>query len=388
MVFSLRELWCLWLVLATAISGGCMSYVPSQTAPAQTTPGNSTSDQASATELSNSEELCERLDRTLRSVLYQRHLNAREHAAWQVMHGVLAYGRAFPLDVDGRSVSALQYLLDGGALAGWEFEPGDAVNPLTGGRGLRAVLAPGSRSGQGHPDQWLGYLATCGIPLQQPIRIGSETFTLADLVYQVEWDVPRNAAREYSWTLMGLSSYRPSHHTWQASDGQTWSLERLVAEELQHDRDSSACGGTHRLYALAMALNRHLAQGGRLEGAWAEADQKIQEAVQRARDFQNPDGTFSAHYFARPGTTSDAAQRLATTGHVLEFLVMALTQDQLEEPWLRRAALSLCDTLTLTQSVPLDCGALYHAVHGLVLYRERLFGPLHLELPYLQSGSP
>ena len=34
--------------------------------------------------------------------------------------------------------------------------------------------------------------------------------------------------REYSWTLIALNRYLPTDATWTASDGQTWSIERLV----------------------------------------------------------------------------------------------------------------------------------------------------------------
>ena len=35
----------------------------------------------------------------------------------------------------------------------------------------------------------------------------------------------------------------------------------------------------------------------------------------------------------------------------------------------------MCDLFRKTEKLPLECGALYHAAHGLVLYRERVFGP-------------
>ena len=76
-----------------------------------------------------------------------------------------------------------------------------------------------------------------------------------------------------------------------------------------------------------------------------------------------------------PGSSPDLAQNLGTTGHILEFLALALTDEQLKEPWVRRAAANLCDLFRRTRNVPLECGALYHAAHGLVLYRSRMFGP-------------
>jgi hypothetical protein len=205
--------------------------------------------------------------------------------------------------------------------------------------------------------------------------VDGATYDLEDLVRQVEWDVPRNATQEYSWTLMGLTTYRPSHYQWTASDGQAWSIARLVEIEAGQDLNTSACGGSHRLVGLTLAVNRHLTQGGKLEGAWKLADERIQQAIATAREYQNPDGSFSANYFQRPGIAPDLAQALGTTGHTLEFLVLALDEQQVREEWVRRAAAFLASAFQRTQHVSLECGALYHAAHGLVLYRQRLFGP-------------
>jgi hypothetical protein len=53
---------------------------------------------------------------------------------------------------------------------------------------------------------------------------------------------------------------------------------------------------------------------------------------------------------------------------------MSLPDEELKAPWMERAALFLCDLLDATVDEDLECGGLYHAVHGLILYRERLFG--------------
>jgi hypothetical protein len=34
----------------------------------------------------------------------------------------------------------------------------------------------------------------------------------------------------------------------------------------------------------------------------------------------------------------------------------------------------LCDLLEQTRDLPVECGGLYHTVHGLELYRVRMFG--------------
>lgn len=310
--------------------------------------------------------LCRMIDEVL-DATYARRLSVEEHAAWQILHGVLAFQHDFRVEKDGEMVPAVQYLLDGGSIRGFTVERGS--------HGLRAIVESGTKAGQGHADQWFAVLAQCELPVTQTIRVNDETFTMGDFVAQVQWDLPRNVEQEFSWTLIGLTTYLPTSAEWESSDGKTWSIAKLVELETEKDLQSSACGGTHRLIGLAMALNRHLEQGGALEGPWKKADEVIREAAATAKRYQNADGSFSTHYFSGPGSSLDLAQNLGTTGHTLEFLTLALTEEELKEPWVTRAVMNLCELFRETQDLPLECGALYHAAHGLVLYRWRCFGP-------------
>jgi hypothetical protein len=289
------------------------------------------------------------------------------------------------MDQDGKIVSAVDYLLAGGTMRGWNLEPGDMLGER---RGLRAVLDRGSKIGQGHYDQWLGYLAGCKLPIDQPIVVSGTQFTLADLLAQVEWDVPRNLDQEYSWTLMGLSTYHPSDYKWTASDGKEWNIARLVEIESGHDLNASACGGAHRLCGLTLAYTRHVAQGGTIEGAWKLAEDKIQDSLKKVREFQNSDGSLSSNYLERPGRSADLAENLGATGHLLEFVALAVPDSELRADWIQRAALFLCDVIERTKEYPLECGALYHASSGLVIYRQRLFGKREFSLAELQNAQP
>ncbi len=66
---------------------------------------------------------------------------------------------------------------------------------------------------------------------------------------------------------------------------------------------------------------------------------------------------------------------------MLEFVTLAVDAQRLDEPWIRRAAENLCDLFRMTRDVPLECGALYHAAHALVLYRTRVYGPRRYGVP-------
>ena len=298
------------------------------------------------------EQIRDAIDNALTSTYHNRTLNTDEHAAWQILHGVLTYKQDFRVLHRDHYVTALDYALTGGSIQGWTFERGN-LGPL-------AVVEPGTKSGQGHADQWLAIVAQCGLDSDHIIDVHGRTFTIGDWVRQVQY---------------GLTLYLPTDATWTASDGHTWSVERLLQLEVDKDINDSACGGTHRLIGMSMALNQHLAQSGKIEGVWKLADSKIQDYIELARQFQNPDGSFSTKYFERPATSADLAKALSTTGHMVEFLSISLTDLQLQEAWVKRAVVFLCDVFRRTESFDLECGGLYHAAHGLAIYRERMFGP-------------
>ncbi|MCA9176894.1 MAG: hypothetical protein KDB14_20540 [Planctomycetales bacterium] len=334
------------------------------------------------------DELKARLDKTLEEVFERRTLNLERNAAWQILHGVLAY-RMECLMETGDSESPMKpvvaHLLGGGEMRGWDVHPGVSFD--NGRRGLRVAMDVGSKAGQGHPDQWFAILAQCGLPPTQKVMLKGQEYMLADMLQQIQFEVPRNETAEYSWTLIGVTTYYPTTVSWQAIDGETWSVERLVEIELEHELDSSACGGTHRLIGLAMARNRRAVDQDPLDGIWATVEQRLADAVERAKSLQNPDGSFSTHYFARPSTSPDLAQNLGATGHILEYLTIALKREQLDEAWVRHSVEYICDLLERTRDLPLECGALYHAVHGLVLYRERVYGPRRFGKPETPAAT-
>jgi hypothetical protein len=193
--------------------------------------------------------------------------------------------------------------------------------------------------------------------------------------------------KESSWTIIALSKHLENiDQRWMATDGQTWTVERLVAMEAGpiHDEDagremilSGACGGTHRLIGLSIALNNYRAKRPDIEltGGWEAARRRIEWAAERAREFQSPSGAFSIAFFFRPANSANIDEHLAATGHTLEFLAFALPKERLQEAWIQKAVVYLCGLLERTKHLDLECGALYHAAHGLVLYREKVFGP-------------
>ncbi len=319
----------------------------------------------------------------LRANRENRRLSTDVNAAWQIMHGVLAYGRQLQIATASGMQPAVEYLLGGGAARGFELRGGDLFElprpsdeAPTALRGIVADLQPGSKIGQGHRDQWVAYMARCGLTVDDVVVTRDGPLTIGGWIKQIQWDVPRNFEQEFSWTLTALVAHRPTTDRWTARDGRTYSIESLLEAELRELSPTNACGGSHRLCAIATALNKHRQAGHPIIGVWADADRWVKLAIEQTREFQNADGSFSSNYFERPGWSADLVAALGTTGHAFEFLAVAGDDELLRQPWVESAARFLCGTLEQTAELDLECGALYHALSGLAIYHERISEPV------------
>src|SRR5947207_2567117 len=68
----------------------------------------------------DSDKVLAKLDEALDLTFEKRRLSLRDNAAWQIVHGILAFDRAFKIeDKQGQMVPALEYLLNGGEMDGW-----------------------------------------------------------------------------------------------------------------------------------------------------------------------------------------------------------------------------------------------------------------------------
>jgi hypothetical protein len=342
--------------------GGCEPNTPLASDPTQPVDSN---------RLVANGSLVERIDQTLAFNRDRRLLDVDRNAAWQVAHGAVAYGNDLKLQVDGKSVPALEYLLQGGQMRGWEIDTG-AVLASTQRPSVQAYVEAGSYVGQGHVDQFLGYLSQASLPLSTPIRLGDQTLTIADWGRTAQHLVPNNPYREYSWTLIALTNLFPDELTWTAADGKEWTLEPLAEFEAKQDLAESPCGGMHRLMGLAHTVRYWKKRDLPFRGGWLAAKQVVDQAVETIKKYQNTDGSFSTNYTIRPGTSADLSTRIGTTGHTLEFLAYAIEPGELTAPWMQRSVERLCDWLESASDVELECGGLYHGLSGLRIYRDRL----------------
>lgn len=297
------------------------------------------------------------------SITSRRYLTADVHTPWQIMHGLLALRDEYRIKVDGEKVQALNWLTQKRL---YKDKPIIEHTPY-GGR-FHPFTEP--YAFEGHPNQFLAILTMSELPVDFTFdtTVGGQV-SIQDMLNNAKAAV--NDREEITWTLWALSRYLPVDSEWFASDGEPWSIERLVQIQTYADPNEAACGGTHGLFALALARNSYLATGQPLRGIWFEADQKVRRYVALAKSLQNDDGTFSSEYFRGPGQSKDFGKRIATSGHILEFLMVAASEEELKEEWLQKAIYAVANELVENRKEAADCGPLYHALHALVLYRQR-----------------
>ncbi|QDT54031.1 hypothetical protein Pan44_20580 [Caulifigura coniformis] len=318
----------------------------------------------------NADPLMKYVDEALR--LSQRRLlvaesaNGNPNSPWQIMHGVLALRHNLELRTPRGTVNALGWL---------------SRNPMFRGEAWFEATRFGGRAHpfsvpyhfEGHVNQFLSLLTMSNLPLDHKFGVagGKGYVTMAEMVRHAQMMV--NANEEISWTLWFLTHYLEPDAVWTNHNGERWGMEKLVAMQTGQNVTTAPCGGTHGLFALAYARNSYLQKHGKVTGTWLQADQKIQRYIAEASSGMNADGSFSSAFFREPKQhTDDPTDRLKSSGHMLEWLMMAVPQQDLKQNWVRYGVYRVAVDLIQFSNQEIDPGPLYHAVHAITLYRERV----------------
>lgn len=354
-----------WLAaIATAAVGFCSSDSIAQ--PGIRLPrlaASATNRASNTTPVLQADPLLEQLDLAI-EVTGRRYLKANEHSPWQIFHGILALKRDFQLKLGDEKVNAIDWI----ATSDPRFDNEPLLQKTAHGGKFHSFTRPWAF--EGHPSQFLALMSQSDLPADFSFKVGHERITIADMVQNTMKEV--NSKEEVTWVLWALQHHLNPNAQWTNQFGEPWSIEKLVQIETAAPVVGAACGGNHRLFALTRTRDKHLKFGGKLDGVWAQADLKIRQHVELARQLQNSDGSFSAKFYQSPAVTSDLNERFNTTGHTLEFLSIGLPDSRLNEPWVHNAASLLARELIQHRQRLIDCGPLYHSLNSLIIYRERL----------------
>lgn len=306
-------------------------------------------------------QICSVLDQC-----YRRPPNSLDDSPWKLLHWSIAYGIDAQLRIGGprgQEVSSIGWLC--------ENRPGAGLRLMSqSGDGMQLPIAAGK---QGHAGQFLAMLAQAGVQPEFGIQINDRRWTVDDLV-QHERATCRSG-QELTFKLIGISHYGGTDDAWTNNRGESWSVRRLLEEELRQPiSHTSTCGGTHRLFAWSYAVQRRRSEELPIKGPWELAARRTAEYQARALRMQNRDGSFSTAWLERSASDTNPARRLTTSGHVAEWLAYSLSDAELHDPRFERALAYLTGLLEQHRPTSTTWGATCHALHALVIYERRMSG--------------
>ena len=330
--------------------------------------------------LTNSQKRMRTKVRRVLAHYYNRPLNTGDRSPWEIMHCSLAYEvhskvrRGSP---QGEPVTAIGWL---------------CFNQPCKKRTLMYINDEGElrvRVGpalQGHRGQLLAMLAWSNVSKDYPMRVEGHDLTITDLVeMEKRTCFPKS---ELTFKLIGLMHYLPSDARWTNEQGMEWNLPKMIYEESRQSLRDAACGGTHRLTGLTLAYKTREERGEPVDGAYLRAKQYVTKYKNYAYRLQNSDGSFSTEWFRGPGNEESLDRKLKTTGHILEWLLYAAEERDLQSPRIHRAANYLANIMYNNRNKDWEAGPLGHAIHALFLYDRLMFAPHDAEDVLPMASTP
>ncbi len=299
--------------------------------------------------------------KTLRSFHAQTE-KADSRSNWGMMHAIMVFGTDTRIIARRRNYSAIAWMAGNNVCRGNRL--------MTTERGEIKV-----RQGtglQGHQAQWLATLSLAGVPANYPLYANNQRFTIEDLV-QVEAAACEEGT-EITFTLIGLAHYLDTNATWAGVRGEPWDFERLIAAELDQPVVGAACGGTHRLMGFAHALRKRRLEGQPITGQWNRAEKFLDDFVEYSYTLQNRDGSFSTNWFESPQDNGDLSRKVQTTGHILEFLLTHLPDEELGNEHVVAAVRYLAGAMRRVEIDDAGVGYRAHVLRSLAMFHQRVYG--------------
>ena len=182
---------------------------------------------------------------------------------------------------------------------------------------------------QHHKDQFLHLMAMGGVALNAQLLLREGSFTVSDLLEASLREV--TVRGEHSWTVPAYTTYLAPGRKWSNKYGEQLSLQRL--SEVLLTEKSEACGGTHRLFAIAKVVDagrRHKQIVS--DDLLARLSKELDSSAAELATEQHESGSFRLpHYLAEAYETANPRHPwlpgIHYTGHSLEWLSIVATND-------------------------------------------------------------
>jgi len=322
----------------------------------------------------------------------RRGVNTQNHTPNDVLLMSLPYGadaRVFQpnpnIDPRDKNASRGNYIYSIGALC-WN-------TPCNGKTLLRSdgskVIARVGHGYQQRPASMAAMLAMSNIMPNYELRVGGNSHTIAHLIASEKASISKGM--DMSMVLVALSFYDESSAQWKNELGETWNIEKMVANELNRQVDLSTSDAADWLLGLTAAVKMYESENKPIRGPLALAKRQLKTYQDFTLSIQNDRYLWHPKFFLYKGFNPDAFETMYSGGHILRWLVFSLSDKELQDPQVTRAAMSLATTVSRvkpeTMANSLDAKQLEGlavALHALSLYYQRAFGE---DLPVSQDKS-
>jgi hypothetical protein len=310
----------------------------------------------------------------------------RENSATEIMNYSLAFGCTTEVVLDGTNgqrINGITALCWNYPCAGFEML----------GLSQDHIAARVGYGCQERPGEFLAMLAMARVQPNYPVRVAKDSRTVADVIEAEKLSC--RTGSDMSLKLIGLSYY-VDEPEWKNDLGETWSIERIIREEVAQPVVTAPEGGLNRLMGLSYAVARRAKRGQPIEGQFDRAQKYTTDFHEFALQLQNSDGSWGPYFLAAKSTSPDIASQLRSTGRVLEWLATSLPDQKLEDVRVM-GAVQCVASLLASQRYQWNTPALStreivsagHALHGLNVFDERVFRPADVvEKPAAEKSSP
>jgi hypothetical protein len=115
-------------------------------------------------------------------------------------------------------------------------------------------------------------------------------------------------------------------------------------------------------------------EGQPITGQWKRAEDFLDDFVRYTYSLQNRDGSMSTNWFESPEDNGDMKRKVQTTGHMVEFLLTHLPDEELADERLTRAVTFLNNAMRRIKIDDSAVGYRGHALRSLAMYYRRMYG--------------
>ena len=327
----------------------------------------------------------EALRRSIRNALStnaKRTLTTQNNTPWHTLLMTLPYGADAKIyqpvpnaDPKDRTQPRGNHIYSIGTLC-WNYPCAGKTMLRTDGKRVFARVGNGYQHRQG---ALLAMLAMSNIMPNYELKISGGAYTIEHLVASEMAAVSKGT--NMSQTLVGLSFYVEPSKDWKNEMGESWTIEKMVTEELNRSIDQGSTDVTDWLLGLTAAVKLYEEEGKALRGPMALAKKQLGTYQDFVLSVQNENNLWHPKFFLYKGTSADAYETLYSSGHILRWLLVSLSDDQLKDPKVVKAVTSLAATVN---RVPQNVAAgsmtdrqlegLAISLHALAIYNQRVYG--------------